>query len=418
MQAKTPVQVLYISYDGMTDPLGQSQVIPYLQGLSKEGFKFTLLSFEKPGRFEKFSADVAALLRQSNIDWVPLNYTKKPPVLSTIYDYIKMQRKAFALHRTKQFGIVHCRSYIAALAGLAMKRKLGVKFIFDMRGFYADERVDGGIWDLSNPVYKAVYGFFKAKEKQFLTEADYTISLTEAGKQEIHAWKNIKNQPVPIRVIPCCADLQTFSRQNVTSQMIKDLRRKLGINEDDFILSYLGSIGTWYMLDEMLDFFRCLLRTKPHARFLFITTDDAAAIVSKALDKGIEQRALLVTSAARSQVPAYLLLSNCSIFFIKPVFSKIASSPTKQAEIEGMDIPYVCNSGVGDVAEIVNQTERGYCVHNFDNESYLKAIDDILAKSNHPLPGNRTLLDNLFSTAKGISNYLGVYQYCSNKKIR
>lgn len=40
-------QVLYISYDGMTDPLGQSQVLPYLVGLSKEGFQFTLVSCEK-----------------------------------------------------------------------------------------------------------------------------------------------------------------------------------------------------------------------------------------------------------------------------------------------------------------------------------------------------------------------------------
>ena len=37
----------------MTDPLGQSQVIPYLQGLSKKGYQFYLLSCEKPEAFEK-----------------------------------------------------------------------------------------------------------------------------------------------------------------------------------------------------------------------------------------------------------------------------------------------------------------------------------------------------------------------------
>ncbi len=31
--------ILYISYDGMTDPLGQSQVLPYLKGLAKKGYK-------------------------------------------------------------------------------------------------------------------------------------------------------------------------------------------------------------------------------------------------------------------------------------------------------------------------------------------------------------------------------------------
>ena len=61
-------QVLYISYDGMTDPLGQSQVIPYIEGLSKLGYQFTLISFEKTDRFEKFAMEISARLRQSNID--------------------------------------------------------------------------------------------------------------------------------------------------------------------------------------------------------------------------------------------------------------------------------------------------------------------------------------------------------------
>jgi len=39
-------RVLYISYNGMLDPLGQSQVIPYLKELSRAGVSLTLLSFE------------------------------------------------------------------------------------------------------------------------------------------------------------------------------------------------------------------------------------------------------------------------------------------------------------------------------------------------------------------------------------
>ena len=46
-------RVLYVSYDGMTDPLGQSQVLPYILGLNKKGYQFTLVSFEKPERLEK-----------------------------------------------------------------------------------------------------------------------------------------------------------------------------------------------------------------------------------------------------------------------------------------------------------------------------------------------------------------------------
>ena len=153
--------ILYISYDGMTDPLGRSQVIPYLEGLSDEGFSITILSFEKKEMFSQNSDLISGILGNKNIKWVPLFYTKSPPVLSTLWDVNRMISKASKLHRQFGFGVVHCRSYISALAGLSMKKRFGVKFIFDMRGFWADERVEGDIWKLSNPIYRVIYNFFK-----------------------------------------------------------------------------------------------------------------------------------------------------------------------------------------------------------------------------------------------------------------
>ena len=44
-------RALFISYNGMLDPLGQSQVIPYLRELANRGVRFTLLSFERAGAF-------------------------------------------------------------------------------------------------------------------------------------------------------------------------------------------------------------------------------------------------------------------------------------------------------------------------------------------------------------------------------
>ena len=59
--------VLYISYDGMTDPLGQSQVLPYLSGLSKEGFKFHLISFEKEEKFKNHREHIQAICDRDGI---------------------------------------------------------------------------------------------------------------------------------------------------------------------------------------------------------------------------------------------------------------------------------------------------------------------------------------------------------------
>ena len=137
---------LYLSYDGMTDPLGQSQVIPYLVGLAREGYRIHLVSFEKPERFAAGRARIAERLASAGIEWHPLPYTRRPPVLSTVRDVVRMRRLVERLHARHRFELVHCRSYVAALAGLALKERHGVKFVFDMRGFWPDERVVGGTW--------------------------------------------------------------------------------------------------------------------------------------------------------------------------------------------------------------------------------------------------------------------------------
>ena len=134
--------------------------------------------------------------------------------------------------------------------------------------------------NLKNPVFKFIYKYFKRKEKEFLLESDVIISLTNNAKEEIE--KNIistqqlnhstdqqlnlpgqqvgisKTPHLHIQVIPTCADLELFNPNTVTKAETQGLREKLGIHPDDFVLLYLGSLGTWYMLEEMLDFYENL----------------------------------------------------------------------------------------------------------------------------------------------------------------
>lgn len=39
--------LVFLSYDGLSDPLGEAQVLPYIKGLAALGWKYTLISFRK-----------------------------------------------------------------------------------------------------------------------------------------------------------------------------------------------------------------------------------------------------------------------------------------------------------------------------------------------------------------------------------
>ena len=330
---------LYLSYDGMTDPLGQSQVLPYLFGLSKLGHQITLISFEKP-EYANLKPHIANLCKENQVEWIPLSYTRKPPVISTVRDLLKLRQLTRKLVKQGDYDIVHCRSYLTALIGLHLKRQLGLKFIFDMRGFWADERVEGNIWSLKNPVFKMIYNYFKRKEQTFLTEADQVVSLTHQGKEIILSWEKKIGKVAPVTVIPCCVDTDLFDPKNF---------KAYSPDPNYYTLGYVGSLGTWYLVTEMLVYFKKVKEQKANARFMIITKDDPRIILDQLEELGLQAEDVLIQPATRNEVPVFLQQMDLCISFIKSSFSKQASSPTKLAEMMAMNRQIVCNTGVGDV---------------------------------------------------------------------
>ncbi|HYU94639.1 MAG TPA: glycosyltransferase family 4 protein [Sphingomicrobium sp.] len=400
-------RVLYITYDGLTDPLGQSQVLPYLAGLAAVGHRITVLSCEKPGRMAQDGNRMRRQCEAAGIGWTPLAYHKRPPILSSALDAAALQRAALRLHREQSFDIVHCRSYIPARAGLALKRRFGVKLLFDMRGFWPDEKVEGNNWPLANPLYRAVYRYFKRLESRLLRGADHIVSLTEAGKAQLLTRPELAHDPAQITVIPCCVDFDHFPL--ATAERRKSARDRLAIPADAHVLAYLGSLGAWYMLDEMLDFFKLYQSRHDAARFLFVTPDEPHAIRLVAAARGIDPDRLLIAAATRDEVPGLLAAADLGIFFIRPVFSKTASSPTKMGEMLAVGLPILANAGVGDVEAMVEDMECGVAVRDFTSEGYTEALGRLGSLDGSPDERRRKALP-WFDVKLGIERYDRVYR--------
>ena len=403
-------KILFISYDGMTDPLGQSQVIPYLAGLTKYGYEFTILSCDKPKKYADHKEYVLKLLQPYSINWVSIPYHKKPPVLSSYFDFLMMKKKAGKLHQREKFDIVHTRPGLPTLVALWMKKKYGVKFLNDIRGFWADERVDGGMWNIKNPLFRSIYDWFKKKEFECLEVSDYNSCLTFKAKDEILSWKNISRQPVNIEVIPCSVDMDLFDPAKIDHPLKEALRNELNITEGDFIISYLGSIGGWYLTDEMMHFCKKAYDKIPNAKFLFISPHYHSVIAAAAKKFGIPPERILVRYGKRHEVPALLSFSNYSLFFIKPCYSKLSSSPTKHGEIMAMGIPVITNAGVGDVKEIVEKYKSGIVLDELVEEQFLLAAD-LISKS---LPPDKAHIRNgakdFYNLQNAIDKYHKIYE--------
>ncbi len=407
-------KILFISYDGMTDPLGQSQVIPYLQGLSNKGYTIFLLSCEKEQVFPQYQTWVNQLLQGYDIKWIPLNYTKNPPVFSTLIDIIKLKKAAKKIHRDHHIDMVHTRPGVPALVGLWMKKKMGIKFLNDIREFYADSRVEGHMWNLKNPVYKMIYRLFKKKEAEQVKQSDGIVCLTLAAEKIIRQWPEY-NKNIPLEVIPCAADMFLFDPAQIDGAKRAELKAALQIGNDDLVVSYLGSIGGWYLIDEMMRFYKILANKEPNVKFLFISPHRHEEIIAAAARSGLAREKMITRKATRQEVPLLLSLSDYSVFFIRPCYSKRSSSPTKHGEIMAMGIPLITNSGVGDVEEIVLKYDSGIVIDRFTEEAFTAAAGKVVSGKSYDATVIRQGAKDFYALDSAIEKYNKIYNAILNQ---
>lgn len=402
-------RVLFISYNGMLDPLGQSQVIPYLRELSREGVHFTLLSFERDAAWKPDGLARCENLRQQlaghNIEWHRLRYHQTPSLPATVYDVMAGVRYAQRLVRRNRIEMVHARSHIPATIALALKKRYGLKMIFDVRGLMAEEYADAGHWKAGSVRYRLT----KRMERRCFAASDGVVTLTEAIWPLIKTWEGLRGREVAHEVIPCCADLERF-RFDAAERAAR--RAELGL-QDAFVLVYSGSIGGWYLTEEMIDFFAALVKARADAHFLWLTPSGHDRVHALMQVRGLATDRYTVRASAPADVPSYLSASDAGVAFIKRCFSKLASSPTKTAEYLACGLPVVINAGVGDSDLLVTQEKVGALVRDFSEQEYGRVASEVfgmLADVEGVRRHTRGVAERLFNVrGVGLERYARLY---------
>lgn len=388
--------LLYISYDGMLEPLGQSQVIAYLERLAGD-FPITLISFEKAEDWadEARRSAIRERLSKAGIDWRPLRYHKAPSAPATAYDIAAGAVLATYLVRRKGIRLIHARSYVAAAMAVAAKRLTGADFLFDIRGFWADERVDGGLWPRDGKLFRAA----KALEKNFFRAADQIVTLTRASKAEIERFDYLSGRVPPIAVIPTCANLDRFTIQRPPVR-------------DPFVLGYVGSVGTWYLLDEMLEVFKCVQRRDKSARMLIVNRGGHDMIRARLAAMGIADSDVELTAASHEEMPGQIARMSAAMALYAPSYSRIATAPTKLGEYLGCGIPCLGNADVGDVADILDGGGVGVTIDGFSAAQLASAADRLMDLAAAPDIQQRCRAVALehFSLDEGVARYARLYR--------
>ena len=375
-------RVLYISYDGMGEPLGQSQVMGYLEGLADE-FAISLLSFEKPG-FDR--AALATQMRSAGIDWHPLDYHGKPPVVSTLADVL---RGAYTTRRLARGGfrpdLVHIRSYVPGCVALLSGR---APLIFDIRGFWADERVEGQLWPRDGLVDRSV----RAVEHALFQRAAAVVTLTHASVAHIHSMTG--DGDTPVRVIPTCTDVGRFAGTVPSREGPR--------------VVWSGSIGPWYRFDLAVRI-AAAMKVPMHV----LTRQTAAA-----------SEAMTVPGVVKEVPPAALASEmregDVGLCLYQQGFSAIARAPTKAAEYMAAGMPIAVTPGLGDLSDLVIDENVGVVVSG-DEPSLEPIVQRLLQLGADQAVRDRCrkIARDVFDRPEGINAYRDLYlQLLNGSRVR
>ncbi|HET6898412.1 MAG TPA: glycosyltransferase [Vicinamibacteria bacterium] len=393
------MRVLYLTYNGLTEPLGRRQVLPYVLGLAARGWRFTVVSFEKAETADdEARKQVRALLDEARVEWIPRRYHKRPTLAATSFD--AAAGIATVLRHRRDVGLVHARSTVPALMAAAAARALRIPWIFDVRGLLAEEYADGGHWSRDGLLFRMT----DAAESRLLRSAPGLVFLTERIRDEFAQrglWKE-----KPTAVIPCAVDLGAFGTREETRE---SARAALDLDRGP-VLTYSGSLGSWYRLREMLEFYDVAAAEIPGLSLLILTPNEAEA---RSLVAGHPRVARIRVRRARpEQMPEYLSAADAGMCFLSDHHSKAASSPTKYGEYLASGLAVVTNPWTGDAARLAGDP-AWILVGAFSREAYGAAARELRARlEDRPSlrRAARDLAERCFSMAEALDRYEGLYR--------
>ena len=341
------MKVLFITWDGPQVSYLEGLFLPIFDGLRPRGIEVAVLQFGW-GAAEVVVAHRRHVCAAQGIDYrfVPIWRTLWGigPFASALMGAGHVRRAI----RDWGIDVLMPRSLMPALIVQRLGRQRLLPVVFDADGLAADERVDFAGLSAVSPIYRLLRDI----EAQGVIGADVTLVRTAeaAGILRDRAGPGAHR----FEVVSNGRDTGQYHPQDPARRV--EVRAELGIGAEAPLLVYCGSLGPQYCLPQMLALFTAVLRHRPDARLLVLTT--AAAEASTAIaDRDLASQAM-VRTVASDAVPRYLAAADLGLAFRRPAFSVAGIRPIKLGEYLLCGVP-VAGSTAGDGAEVFAMQQGG-----------------------------------------------------------
>lgn len=364
------MRLLYLTYWGALEPLGQALVIPPVKQLALRGFQIDLITFEKPQHWADDQARrrLKAELADAGISWQPRAYHQRPTIPATLFDLCQGLAAAAACARRAAPDLVIGRTYVGGLMGRAASLLLRRPFIFYNEGFWPDEQVEARVWGADSLSHRLASGVLNGLHRS----ADGVVALSQRARNRIIM---LRNSACPDSVIQVSSsvDLAAFP-----AGVLPPAREGM---------VYIGSLGGRYQIEKMAAFVRASFSVMGEQPVTILSHSDHAMIARRLQAGGLEPHQYRLGFVRHEEMAAELGRYRAGLFFLADGPGAHACSPTKIGEYWAAGLPVVSTNGVGDVDEIVRRERVGVLIGEGGDAQLAKAareLADLLADPELP----------------------------------
>ena len=339
--------ITYLTVDNLAEDVNASQVLPYVEGLARRGATVVLHSFEAGPASE----DAASRLRAAGVDWRRHPFGR----MGHVGGLGRVLRGAWFVRRA---SVVHGRGDLPALAA-SLRRKR--PFVWDMRGFWVDERITIGSLRRGSLVERVL----RRGERRLARRSQRIIALSTAALAELRSRHGAQVADKVI-VLPTCVDLDRFP--------VAPFRA------DPVVAMLAGTLSQRYdvpLMVELVD----RLRRDHDVVFEVVTPADSPWLTA------LSDAGATVSSAAPQEMPAIVARSTICLSVLRPDPASVAGTvPTKIAEFLATGRPIVVNPGLGDLDAIIDEFDCGVVLRSSSAamDAAVARLDELLADPELP----------------------------------
>jgi hypothetical protein len=363
----------YFSVDSLSEGVGASQVVPYVERLAQRGMTVALHSFEKvePGSNTKRRLDAAG------VRWHPHPFGPAGPAGGLL----RVMRGARFLSGAE---LVHARSDLAAASAVVSRCRAGV---WDMRALWREQRMELGqlrSGSLEERVMRGVERAAAGRSAAIITLSRAAVTvLGERFGPEVSRKS---------RVITTCVDLERFP--------VSGWRQRSDVR---FLLA--GTINRVYDVPAMIRFVeRFRLRRPAHLHVV--------APAAGPWHGDLQAAGASFASRAPDEMPSVIAAHDVGLSMLRPGASTRAAMPTKVGELLACGRPVVVSEGVGDLDDLLARYDCGVIVREGCDDQLSRAtleLERLLADEETPARCRR-LAEEHFDLERGIDALVDTYR--------